>query len=173
MTKHSILAACGLAAALVGCATGSHTQRTQAATLACAGLPNGSAAGLYGPSKLSKVEPIERQIFLARAIQPTQVFGARLYVPADREYHPAFLERVLSCQLNSGTGASDLSNDPLRVAGVEHVSVEAAGPNVRISIVGKDAKAGRAIWKSARALSGEGQVTVEQMASAEATHGNF
>lgn len=80
--------------------------------------------------------------------------------------HEAYLERVLNCHAAQGSGPSQLANDPLRVPGVDRVAVNARGPLMRISVEGRDAKAGEAIWKSARSL--HGQVSVEQLAANDA-----
>jgi hypothetical protein len=167
MRHYGTLTAVSFAAALVGCGASVQQQNPQIAASACAGLEGTrSAAELYGQGKITKVEPIRRQVFLARAIQPTLTYGARLYVPATADMHEAYLQRVLSCHAASRSGTSALANDPLRVPGVVSVKVDAHGPLMRISVEGKDQSAGEAIWHSARSLHGE--VSVEQLAAGDA-----
>lgn len=171
MKLNGILTAVSVAAALTGCGASVRQQPFHVAASSCAGLEGSRAATeLYGNGKVTRVEPLRRQVFLARAIQPTLTYGAHLYVPAEASMHEAYLERVLTCHAARDSGADQLANDPLRVPGVERVSVAAQGLLMRISVEGRDSRAGEAILKSARSLHGE--VSVEQLAT-NAASGRF
>lgn len=160
-----------LAVVFAGCAGAAAQQpRTELATAGqCSGLDDidQQVAELYA-NKISKVEPIHRTQFVARAIQPRYVAGAQLTVPAERGMTAAYLERTLSCHAAARTDAAH-PNDPLRVEGVEDIDVEARGPSFRIAVTGLDRAAGKAIWQRARALEAQNtQVEVEQVASTAA-----
>ena len=164
MRLYGTITAVSLAAALAACGASAKQQRIQVAAGSCTGMDgNRAATELYGNGKVARVEPLQRQVFLARAIQPTLTYGAHLYVPAEAGMHEAYLERVLTCHAARGAGSAKLANDPLLVPGVERVAVSAQGPLMRISVEGRDARAGEAIWKSARSLHGD--VSVEQLAA--------
>lgn len=163
MGLYGTVTAVSLAAALAACGANANQQRIHVAASSCAGLEGSRAAtDLYANGRVARVEPLQRQVFLARAIQPTLTYGAHLYVPAEAGMHEAYLERILTCHAAQGGGPGQLANDPLRVPGVERVAVSAQGPLMRISVEGRDARAGQAIWKSARSLHGD--VSVEQLA---------
>lgn len=172
MRLYGTITAVSLAAALAACGATASQQRSHVAASSCAGLDGSRAATeLYGNGRVARVEPLQRQVFLARAIQPTITYGAHLYVPAEAGMHEAYLERVLTCHAAQGSGPGQLANDPLRVPGVERVAVSAQGPLMRISVEGRDARAGEAIWKSARSLHGD--VSVQQLSANEAQSVRF
>lgn len=172
MGHSTTITALSLAAALAGCGASVQQQNPRIAANSCAGLEGSRVASeLYGNGKVARVEPIRRQVFLARAIQPTMTYGAHLYVPAEAGMHEAYLERVLTCHAAQPGGAGQLANDPLRVPGVDRVAVAAQGGLMRISVEGRDARAGEAIWKSARSLHGD--VSVEQLAANDAHANRF
>jgi len=163
----------GIGVAALAAACSSATQQPPVAMANCSGLgANQSTAELYSPEKVSRVEPIYRTELLSRATKRTYVIGAYLYLPAEPGMNQAYLERALSCRATSR--AAGHPNDPLHVPGVVDVDVAAAGPNVRVSILGADRKAGKAIFESARALRGQsGDVTIQQLSSVEAGHSNL
>jgi hypothetical protein len=163
MRIRSAILALAVAATAAGCAT-TQQPRSVAGGADCSGLDGAALAGLYAPDKVRKVEPTYRQVFLARAIQPRYVSGARIYVPAEPGMHEAYLERALSCR--AASLRSQHATDPLAVEGVTDIDVRAVGPTMRISIMGVDRSAGRAIWDRARALHRQGDVSVEQLAAA-------
>lgn len=167
MGIRSTICAIGIASALTGCAT-HQAPRAQVARADCSGLAtDGTLAELYSAGTIKKVEPIYRQQFVARAIQPRYVAGASLYVPAEAGMNEAYLERVLSCHAALGRG--EHPNDPLGAEGVVDVDVVAAGPRMRIAITGQDRASGQAIWKRAMALHEQaGEVTIQQLSSAPA-----
>jgi hypothetical protein len=171
-TKATVIAAT-IATLAAGCAA-SHQQRgPQVAHASCAGLPaDDTVSRLYGPGSITRVEPIQRTEFLARAIQRKYVIGANLYVPAEPGMTAPYLERVLSCHAVSRSGAHP--NDPLRAQGVADVDVDAAGPSLRITIMGNNRTAGAEILQRARALQGQqGDVSVQQLSAAEEMRGRF
>jgi hypothetical protein len=159
----------GLACALVGACASSQPahlaiNRTDCAT-ASSSVP---VEALYAPGNIKHIEPIQRQQFVTRAIQPSYTAGVKLYVPAEPGMHPAYVERVLSCHAAGGGVAHP--NDPLRAPGVRDVDVAASGPLLRISIEGADRGAGKAIWQRAQALHRQGSsVDVQQLSAATDT----
>lgn len=168
MRVHSTIAAVGVAVALGGCAGAAKQQATNSvAGTQCAALSDTDrqVSELYASGNVQQVKPIYRTEFVARAIQPRYVTGAELYVPAQPNMNQAYLERVLSCHAASNSAAHP--NDPLRVANIKDIDVEAVGQRFRVAITGADRSAGKAIWERARALANEGtQVQVEQLSAA-------
>ena len=153
MRLHSTVIAAGLAGVVAGCGAAAQSQATtQLSSSQCAGLTDSDrqVAALYEPGSIERVEPVRRQVFLARAIQPHYTSGARLYVPAQEGMTGPYLERVLSC--HAASSANVHPNDPLRVANIESVDVTTAGPRFVVTIEGADRAAGRAIWERAQAL---------------------
>jgi hypothetical protein len=167
MKIHNIFAV-GLVSVLGGCA-GTQSLGPRYAAADCTGLgSDATVASLYSSGKIRKVEPIYRRQFLARAIQPVYVAGAKLYVPAQRDLNPAYLERVLSCHARSGSVAH--ANDPLRARGITDVDVAAQGPMLRIEITGADRAAGKDIWQRTRTLYERSDVAVEQLSGEPDSH---
>lgn len=162
MRTRSTLFAFGFALALAGCASAKPQARPSTLALSdCSNLGEQTAAELYA-GKVTRVEPMYRQEFIARAVQPRYVAGAHLYVPAEPGVSRAYLERVLTC--HAAKNAGSLSGDPFGVAGVVKVGVSEAGPAMRIAVVGEDRAAGKEIWQRAVALAEQkGAVTVEQL----------
>jgi hypothetical protein len=152
-----------LSTALCACATASPQPRIASAN--CAGLPStGAVRELLAPGNIQSVEPIHTTQFLARAIQPTYVSGANLYVLAQPGLNEAYVERVLTCHAASGTAVS--AHDPLLAEGVTDVDVSAQGPTLRIAILGANRAAGKDILRRARALQQlRGEVSVEQLSA--------
>jgi hypothetical protein len=165
MDSQSKIFAIGLAALAAACSSG---QRLPPVAMAnCAGLPaSQTAAELYSPEKISRVEPIIRTQLIARATKRRYVIGADLYLPAEPGLNEAYLERALSCRATSAAGSGH-PNDPLLAADVVDVDVTSVGPNMRVAIVGADREAGEAILQRARALrAGSADVTIQQLSSA-------
>lgn len=156
------------AAALVGCGAAAQPQtKLQVASARCADLSAQTVSEVYGPDKILKVEPTYERRIVTRGTTLQYVSGAHLYVPAERGMNEAYLERVLSCHAASTAAAGDHPNDPLRVAGIQHVDVAAAGPTMRIAIKGTNAQAGKAIYQRSQAYrQPQGQVSVEQLSAA-------
>ena len=152
-----------MSAALCACATA--TQQPRMASTNCSGLQaSETVRSLYAPGNIQKVEPIQTTQFLARAIQPTYIAGANLYVAAQPGLHEAYVERVLSCHAAQGTAVN--AHDPLLAQGVSDVDVSPAGSMLRISITGANRAAGKDIWRRARALQElRGEVSVEQLSA--------
>jgi hypothetical protein len=164
----STFIAAGLACSVGACAASSQQRAaTQVAGSQCAGLSDSDrqVAELYAPGQVDRVEPLYRQEFVARAIQPSYVSGAKLYVPAKQGWSAPYLDRVLSCHASSG--ASVHPNDPLRVDNVRDLHVGSAGQHFVVTIAGADRAAGKEIWQRARALQdGSTQVDVRQLSAA-------
>jgi len=153
-----------MSTALCACAAATPQPRIASAA-SCSGLQTGETVrALYAPGNIRKVEPIQTTQFLARAIQPTYIAGANLYVAAQPGLHEAYVERVLSCHAASGRAVSP--HDPLVAKGVSDVDVSPAGSMLRISITGVNREAGKDIWRRARALHElRGEVSVEQISA--------
>jgi hypothetical protein len=151
-----------MAAALCACA--STTSQPRIAASRCSGLQSvESVRALYAPGNIRKVEPIYTTQILARAIQPTYVSGANVYVDAQPGLHEGYVERVLSC--HAASGSAEDPRDPLIARGVADVDVSNAGTMLRIAIRGTDRAAGKDIWQRARALYARGEVSVEQLSA--------
>jgi hypothetical protein len=159
----------GLACAALGACASAQPAHLAINRTDCAGVSSSAPIeALYAPGNIKRIESIQRQQFLTRAIQPTYTAGVRLYVPAEPGMHPAYVERALSCHA-AGGGATH-PNDPLRARGVRDVDVAASGPLLRISIEGTDRTAGKAIWQRAQALHQQGtSVEVQQLSAATDT----
>lgn len=166
MRMKSLLVPIALAATLGGCAAQTAQRPSQLALADCAKMnAELAASALYAPGKVMSVQPLYRQEFLARAIQPRYVSGATMYVPAENGVTRAYLQRALTC--HAASTVSVHGSDPLRVAGVTAVSVSEAGSAMRISIEGEDRAAGKAIYERARTLQQQsGEVSVEQISAA-------
>lgn len=151
-----------VSAALSACASAAPQPRIAATN--CSGLQSvASIRALYEPGNIQKVEPIYTTQILARAIQPTYVSGANVYVSAQPGLHEAYVERALSC--HAATGSAEDPRDPLIARGVVDVDVSSAGTMLRIAIRGADRAAGKDIWQRARALHDRGEVSVEQLSA--------
>ena len=166
MRKNMFLIVGAVAAA--GCGAASHkAAATPVAGLQCGNIANlqQEVAAVYAPEHVVRVEPLERTEFIARAIQPRYVAGAKLYVPAQRGVTEGYLERVLSCH---AAGASDSHpNDPLLANNVRDVDVESRGQTFLIHVEGADRRSGAEIWKRARTLrDASNRVEVRQLSSA-------
>jgi hypothetical protein len=173
MRIHALTAMTALAIALAGCA-GTTAQRptTELATGgSCSGLDDADrqVAALYA-GKVSNVKPIHETTFVARAIQPRHVAGAKFTVPAERGVTAAYLERTLSCHAVASSAAGH-PNDPLRVEGIRNVNVRERGPAFEIAVTGVDRDAGKAILERARALESQGsRIEVQQIAASAPAH---
>ena len=169
MKLHSTILAVGITGLLGGCAATTHTQQTanHIAGAQCASLPasDRDAANLYEPGRVTRVEPLVKKEFLARAIQREYTAGAKLYVPAQRGLTQPYLERALVC--HTASHAALHPNDPLRVHNLKSVSVATSGHSFVVTIAGADKAAGKEIWQRASALtSGSGEVDVRQLSAA-------
>jgi hypothetical protein len=168
MRRHGIVMAVGLALAIGGCSAAAQSRANpQIAGIQCEAIPDldRQVAELYTPGNVHRVEPTYRTQFVARAVQPRYVSGAKLYVPAQQGVSQGYLERVLSCHAASQAGSHP--NDPLRVANVRDVDVEARGQRFVIQIEGADRRAGGEIYQRARALRDPStEVEVRQLSSA-------
>jgi len=167
MKNLGTLMVAGLALAAGGCASMAQPQaNTQIASTHCASLQDvdRKVADLAGAGQVARVEPVHRQQFFARALQPKYVAGAELYVPAQQGWSAPYLDRVLSC--HAASQASTHPNDPLRVANLESIAVKASGSHFVVSILGKDPAAGKEIYQRAQALRDPaGQVDVRQLSA--------
>lgn len=167
MRRHGIVMAVGLALAIGGCGVAAQTRaNTQIAGAQCGAISDldQQVAALYAPGNVDRVEPMYRTQFVARAVQPRFVSGAKLYVPAQQGMSQGYLERVLSCHAASQSASHP--NDPLRVANVRDVDVQARGQRFVIQIEGADRKAGGEIYQRARALRAPAsQVEVRQLSA--------
>jgi hypothetical protein len=161
----TIITAAGLALATGGCGAAAQQHVTRGSELQCARVTD-PVASQFLVGNTVRAEPIHQHRTYAGGPQADHVVGAKLYVPAEAGQSEAYLERVMSCRLESGQAEAH-SNDPLGVQGVRHVAVHSAGSSFVVSIVGSDAQSGEAIWQRARALAG--QVGVQQVASIGAT----
>lgn len=153
MRRHSIVMAVGLALAIGGCgATTQSRANTQIAGVQCGAITDldRQVAELYAPGNVARVEPVYRTQFVARAVQPRFVSGAKLYVPAQQGMSQGYLERVLTC--HAAARSAEHPNDPLRVANLRDVDVESRGQRFVISIEGTDRASGSEIYQRARAL---------------------
>ena len=168
MQRQGIVMAVGLALAIGGCSAAAQSRATpQVAGVQCGAITDldRHVAELYTPGNVSRVEPVYRTQFVARAVQPRYVSGAKLYVPAQQGVSQGYLERVLSCHEASQSSAHP--NDPLRVANVRDVDVQARGQRFVIQIEGADRKSGGEIYQRARALRDPAtSVEVRQLSSA-------
>ena len=79
-----------ISAALGACASAAPQPRMAAAN--CSGLQSVEPVrALYAPANIRKVEPIYTTQILARAIQPTYVSGANVYVSAQPGLNEAYV----------------------------------------------------------------------------------
>jgi hypothetical protein len=167
MYLHRAALAVGLAAALGACGAASQTQgTTQVAGARCGALVDveRQVADLYASGQVERVEPLYRQQFVARAIQPRYVAGAKLYVPAEQGWSQPYLERVLSC--HAASQATLHPNDPLRVDNIDSVDVATSGAHFVVTIAGADRTAGKQILQRARALQApSSKVDVRQLSA--------
>lgn len=137
-----------------------------AAGLDCKGVSGDAVAQLYAPTGVKRVETLYRKEFIARAIQPTFVSGAALHVPAQPGMTAAYMQRALSCHA-AQTASVDSRPDPLRVAGVEQISVRESGAMMRVAITSNNREVAKQIVQQAEALrDARGDVTVEQLSAA-------
>lgn len=169
--------ALGAALGLGACASGgqSHHASTALSRGHCTGLSaeEQDATALLAPSNVRRVEPLYRQdegaVRTRASVRAPRTYlaGATLEVRAPRE-STAYVERVLSCHAARSGRATDHPNDPLRVEGVQRISVREAGPHLRISIAAADASTGRMILQRAKALrASPTQVEVKQVAAVD------
>jgi len=167
MRLPSTVIALGLACVVGGCGAASQSQaKVQVAGSQCSALAGVErhVAELYAVGGVERVEPLERQVLIARAIQPRYVVGARLYVPAQQGTSQAYLQRVLSCHASSGANVHP--NDPLHASNLRNIDVKTQGQRYVVSIEGADRAAGREIWQRARALrDSAAQVGVRQLSA--------
>ena len=152
---------------IAGCATSAQVRPSRAALADCANLQSEAAlASVYTPGSVTHVAPKYRQETLGRgAILPRYVAGADLYVAAQPGITRSYLERALVC--HAASNVERHANDPLQTPGDIAVSVQEAGPAMRISIVGESRSTGSAIFERAQTLQG-GSVAVEQLSAAPA-----
>lgn len=167
MRRHNIIMAVGVAlVAAGGCGASQTHAKTQLAGSQCASLTDldRQVAEVLAPENVERVEPRYRTEFRARAIQPRYVSGATLYVPAQAATNESYLERVLTCHAST---PSSQPNDPLSVANLHDVDVEARGSRFVIHIEGSDRASGKEIYERARALHDPStRVEVKQLGAA-------
>jgi len=169
MNLHSAAIAVGLTCALGGCSAASQTRTHTAAHVAgaqCTSLTDRDrqVAELHAPGQVTHVAPFHRQEFVARAIQPRYLAGAKLYVPAQQGFSEPYLERVLSCHAAAKTTVHP--NDPLRADNIRSIDVTTAGSQFVVTIQGSDRRAGKEIWQRAKALhEPSSEVEVRQLSA--------
>lgn len=125
---------------------------------------------LYKPGTIYRAEPIEEQLFRARASQPTRVMGASLRVRAEPGMTAPYMQRVLACHAASGNSAHP--NDPLAPQNgqLARLSVEESQFGFTVNVVGDSPKSGEEIWQRAEVLTSQGgTVEVEQVGSLSPT----
>jgi hypothetical protein len=175
MKQHATFLACAAALALGGCGAAAQSRaRPQVAAAQCEALHDvdRQVEQVYGAGQIARVEPLHRQRFVARAVQPKYVAGARLYVPAQQGFSAPYLDRVLSCHAAASTSAH--ANDPLRAPNIESIAVVPSGQHFVVTIAGRDQAAGREIYQRARSLvEPEGQVEVRQLSDASDPRANL
>lgn len=121
---------------------------------ACASVPSkptrtcdGGGEEIYSVSKIRHASPLYAERFVARAIQPRVLVGAKLFLDAEPGLTQPYLERVLSCRARAEDPL-----DPLRVQNADEVSVGVQGPYFVIYARGADRASAREIWRRAQAL---------------------
>jgi hypothetical protein len=165
--RKMMIAAAGLTG-LLGCAHSQASTPQRLATARCGELSaaDRELARSVALPRVDHVEPYKRHDMRTRATQQlTYTAGARLYVPAQQGWSAPYLERVLSCH----AAASDAghANDPLQVAGVSNIDVDAHGSRYVITVAGDTREAGRQIWQRAETLRTQNaQVEVHQLSQA-------
>lgn len=168
MSRHSIVMAIGAAVLAGGCGAAAQANaKTQVAGVQCSGLQDvdRQVAALYAPGNVQHVEPTYRTEFLARAIQPRYVSGAKLHVPAQQGMTQGYLERVLTCHAAAQNALHP--NDPLLAQNVRDVDVQTRGQRFVIQIEGADRASGKEILQRARALQDSAtRVEVRQLSDA-------
>lgn len=161
------MVAIGLSLALGACASGARQDARVAAASGCQEIADNEATTeFYAPGRVYAARKVEKREFVARAIQPTRVIGAELFMHAPRNVTDTFLERALTCHALTGRAAHP--NDPLHPSdgSVRAVSVRSAGGSLAIRVVGETPQAGREIWSRARAFASGSSVDVQQVATA-------
>lgn len=140
--------------------------RSVASGASCSDLKGSEAllTELYKPGAIYRAEPIEEQVFRARASQSTRVMGASLEVRAEPGMTAPYMERVLACHAASGNSAHP--NDPLapKNGRLAELSVKESQFGFTVDVVGDSPKSGQEIWQRAEVLTSQGgTVEVEQV----------
>jgi hypothetical protein len=169
----SVLVALGAMLSMVGCATTTSQQlaNNHTAGRRCEALTDldQRVQKLLSSNSIDRVEPAFHEVPHFAGPSPLYVEGAAIYILADTDINDAYIERALSCYAAASSGPS-LIEHPLRVEGIRSVSARAAGPTIRVSILGIDRASGEEIWKRTQALHETGgRVEVRQLSSAPAT----
>jgi hypothetical protein len=163
------LGALTIGSALVfGACAGTQSKQVSAPrTVDCSGVSSDAVAQLYAPGNVKKVTTLYRKEFVARAIQPVFVSGAKLTIPAQPNTSDAYMERALSCHAVARARMTTGGADPLSVEGVQNVRVESVGPMTEISITSTNRHAAKQIVQHAQALEQSGgSVSVQQLSLA-------
>lgn len=159
-----------LALGLAACSSRAHVDPRVAATSGCQEIAgNEATAEFYKPGQVYGARELERNEFVARAIQRKATTGAELYMHAPRNVTGEFLERALACHAFTGQAAHP--NDPLHPAEgtIKSVSVRSRGGGFAVQVTSDSPKVGREIWARARAFAGSSSVDVRQVSSLGAT----
>jgi hypothetical protein len=167
--RSSLAAVSLLGFALAACSTQS-APKTVAAGAACGELAQGDKTleQFYQPGSVARVEPIEKRVFKARAIQPVETVGASLYVRAEPGMTAPYLRRVLAC--HAGSEQSMHPNDPLHPQSgqVADLRVQQAKSGFLVQVSADSPAVGKEIWQRAKAMThGSGNVQVQQLARGE------
>ena len=176
--KKTTLFAIPLAALLLGGCASTQSTPSQADLAVGAGCgqlnSEATVAKIYAPGAIYSAKPFEEKVFRARAIQPTVVMGASLYVRAEQEMNAPFMRRALACHAASGQAAHP--NDPLFPSNGNIASLEVReGKNgFVIDVVADEPKVGQEIWRRAESISqGGGSVKVEQVGAQSGSSATF
>src|SRR6187431_2324696 len=166
MSKFNILSRTTVALVAVGalasvaCAA-QPPARSESARLGCEQLGDGARADYLAPGKVSGVRRVTETQHVARAVQVERTVGAELLVQAEPGVTPDYLQRVLSCQAESGAAsASVLRSSEGSVA----ITVRSDAGRLAVRAIGSNNAAGEQIWQQAQSLTSSG-ASVEQVAS--------
>lgn len=155
-----------LALGLSACSGAQQVDPRVAATSGCQDIAgNEATAEFYKPGQIYGARELERNEFVARAIQRKQTVGAELYMHAPRNVTGEFLERALTCHAFTGQAAHP--NDPLHPSEgtVRSVAVRSKGGGFAVQVTSDSPRVGREIWARARAFAGSSSVDVRQVSS--------
>jgi hypothetical protein len=156
-----------LALGLVACSGRAQMDPRVAATSGCQEIAgNEATAEFYKPGQVYAARELERNEFVARAIQRKRTVGAELYMHAPRNVTGEFLERALTC--HAFTGQASHPNDPLHPSEgtVQSVAVRSEGGGFAVQITSDSPRVGREIWARAQSFAGGSSVDVRQVSSA-------
>jgi hypothetical protein len=154
----------GLALGLAACERGSQVDPRVATASGCQQIEgNEATAEFYKPGQVYAAREVERDEFVARAIQKKRTVGAKLYMHAPRNVTGEFLERALTCHALTGQAAHP--NDPLHPSEgeIRSVSVSSEGGSFAVQVVADEPRVGREIWARARAFASGSSVDVQQI----------